>query len=113
MNTRIKGECMMGCYHDDLRSLELKLEDILVQLQQQKQNQYQNQAQSQAQSDRTKFENNGNPNITIKNEANALAIAVIVILVCLFSDHSGKLKVNKQSVKEFVDLCKEISSSFE
>jgi hypothetical protein len=97
----------------DFRRIEVMLEDILVQLQQQKQWQYENQAQSQAQSDRTKFENNGNPKITIKNEANAIAVAVIAIIVRLFSGNSGKLKVNKKSVEEFVDLCKEISSSFE
>jgi hypothetical protein len=103
----------MGCYHDDLRNLEVMLEDILVQLQQQKQRQYQNQAQSQAQSDRTKFENNGNPEITIKNEANAIAVAAIVILVSLFSDNSGKLKVNKKSVEEFAEMFKEISNYVE
>ncbi|MFU0790413.1 hypothetical protein [Virgibacillus proomii] len=103
-------DCDKRC---DFKHLEVMLEDILVQLQQQKQRQYQNQTQAQTQSDRTKFENNGNPNITIKNEANALSIAAIIIIVRLFGGHGGKLKVNKKSVEEFVDLCKEISSSFE
>ncbi|MGX4668166.1 hypothetical protein JNUCC74_03020 [Cerasibacillus sp. JNUCC 74] len=71
----------MGCHHDDVRSLEVKLRDILVQLQQEKQWQYQNEAQSQTQSDRTIFKNNGNPDITIKNEANAIAIAAIILAI--------------------------------
>ncbi|MFU0790416.1 hypothetical protein [Virgibacillus proomii] len=71
----------MGYYHDDVRSIEVKLRDILVQLQQEKQWQYQNEAQSQTQSDRTIFKNNGNPDITIKNEANAIAIAAIILAI--------------------------------
>ena len=76
-----RGCLLVGCHHDDVRSLEVKLRDILVQLQQEKQWQYQNEAQSQTQSDRTIFKNNGNPDITIKNEANAIAIAAIILAI--------------------------------
>ncbi|WP_338652643.1 hypothetical protein [Sporosarcina psychrophila] len=78
----------------DLRNMEAKLDDILIQLQQQNQwqfqyqNQYQkqfqyqdqdqNQKQTQADTDTSTFENIGSPTITVTNNVDVVAVAVAV-----------------------------------